>query len=752
MSWVRLVFISQSMPIQVARRGILLVCLAFGWGVAASGQGTQADYERARKLDELTRDKVLNAEVQVRFFGKGARFWYRRDVAPGQREFVVVEGATGRRERAFDHGLLAAALSTQLKKTIDPLQLPFAAIEFSKTGNEVQFSAGDKRWRFDLSDAALTEVSTAPAIKPSESRRQEIASPDGKWIASVRDYNLRIKPTIGEGEIQLSREGNADDSYIPEVTWSPDSRKLVAFRTTKPQDHKVYYVESSPADQLQPKLESIDYLKPGDRIPQRKPHLFDVERRIEIPVSDALFANPWENDSLHWDADSKRFLFVYNQRGHQVMRVVAVDAESGTAKAVVEEACATFFDYAHKQFVEYLDPTHEVIWMSEREGWNHLFLFDSIHGEVKSLLTPGEWVVRKVEHVDPEKRQIWFRAGGIKSGEDPYFVNECRVNFDGTGLVILTQGNGSHDTTWSPDRSVFVDRWSRVNQAPVTELRRGDTGALIVTLEKADTAALAATGWHAPEAFVAKGRDGVTDIHGLIHRPMKFDPQKKYPVLECIYAGPQDSYVPKEWRRVHRCQEMAELGFVVVQIDGMGTSNRSKKFHDVCFKNLGDAGFPDRILWMRAAAAKYSSLDVSRVGVYGGSAGGQNAMRALLDHGDFYKAAAADCGCHDNRMDKIWWNELWMSWPVGPQYEEASNVVQAHKLQGKLMLLVGEMDRNVDPASTLQVANALIRADKDFDLVVIPGGGHGSGGGDYGKRRQMDFFVRHLMGVEPRAR
>ncbi len=270
-------------------------------------------------------------------------------------------------------------------------------------------------------------------------------------------------------------------------------------------------------------------------------------------------------------------------------------------------------------------------------------------------------------------------------------------------------------------------------------------------LETADVTAIGKTGWRPPERFAAKARDGRTDIYGIIHKPSNFDPLKRYPVIENIYAGPHGSHVPKAFAAHHSSQEMAELGFIVVQIDGMGTSNRSKAFHDVCWKNLADAGLPDRILWMKAAAVARPYMDLSRVGIYGGSAGGQSALGALLDHGDFYKAAVADCGCHDNRMDKVWWNELWMGWPVGPEYAEQSNVTRAAKLKGKLLLIVGEMDTNVDPASTMQVVNALINADKDFELLVVPGGGHGIGESPYGRRRRQDFFVRNLLGVEPRA-
>jgi dipeptidyl aminopeptidase/acylaminoacyl peptidase len=426
------------------------------------------------------------------------------------------------------------------------------------------------------------------------------------------------------------------------------------------------------------------------------------------------------------------------------MQVLAAEAETGAVRVVVDERGATFIDYAGKQYLRHLEQTGELIWMSERDGWNHLYLYDVASGAVKCQLTRGPWVVRKVERVDEAGRQVWFQAGGVYPDQDPYLVHYCRVNLDGTGFTILTQGNGTHQIAYSPSERFFIDTWSRVDLPPVTELRRAADGGMVCELERADASALEASGWRAPEPFVAKGRDGVTDIYGVIMRPTRLDPARKYPVVEQIYAGPQSAYVPKAFRSFYEMQVLAELGCIVVQIDGMGTSQRSKAFHEVCWRNLGDAGFPDRIAWLKAAAARYPFMDLERVGIYGGSAGGQNALRALLAHEEFYKVAVADCGCHDNRMDKIWWNELWMGWPIGAHYEEQSNVTQAHRLQGKLLLIVGEMDENVDPASTMQVVNALIKADKDFELLVIPGRGHGAAETEYGKRRRAEFLARHL--------
>ncbi len=601
-------------------------------------------------------------------------------------------------------------------------------------------------------DAAQgTQTTDAPNERPPpESDR---GSSRNAYRVDFRDGNAFVVRTSDGTSVVSSTDGTPEHPYVAPPLWSPDGTKVVIVRQSPAQKHTVNLVESSPRDQTQPKLHSFDYLKPGDRIQQTQPYLFDLTtgQAIAIPERDTLFPNPWSIDRLRWTSDSSHFTFLYNQRGHQIMRLVSVDAKTGHATSIVNEECVTFFDYAGKLFLQQLDATNEVLWMSERDGWNHLYLIDSQSGAVKSQITKGDWVVRGVDRVDETQRQIWFRAGGIRPEQDPYYEHFCRVNFDGTGLVVLTAGDGSHEVQYSPDGTYFIDRWSRVDQPPVTELRRTADGSLVCELEHGDWSELLATGWLPPERFVAKGRDGVTDIYGVLWRPSNFDPGTRYPVIEDIYAGPHDSFVPKTFATWHGQREIAELGFIVVRIDGMGTSNRSKAFHDVCWKNLKDGGFPDRVAWLRAAGAAHPEMDLSRVGIYGGSAGGQNALRAMLDHGDMYKACVADCGCHDNRMDKIWWNELWMGWPIDDSYAASSNVTDAHKLTGKLLLVVGELDRNVDPASTMQVVDALVRADKDFELLVIPGSDHGAAESAYGRRRRADFFVRNLLGVEPRA-
>jgi len=692
---------------------------------------------------------VCTGDVRPHWIGDGACFWYRNRLSNGRREFVLVDasGVEPTRGPAFDHARLAQALAEASGAQVEGEKLPFDEVEWLDDGAAIQFSVGDVKWRCDLDSYAVTTLDAAEADADEDSEGEP--SPDGAWVAFVRDDNLFLRDAATGIEFALTTDGSEADAYSGPLSWSPDSRRLVAVRSEVGDNRQVHLIESSPSDQLQPKLHSSRYVKPGDRVGRSRPTLFDVAARRRIPISDGYFANPWSVGDIRWEDDSSRFTFLYNQRGHQVLRVLAVDADTGHCRILVEERARTFIDYAYKRFCHFA-AAGEIVWMSERDGWNHLYLYDAATGQVKNRITRGEWVVRSVEHVDDDARQVWFTASGTHEGQDSYYAHLCRVGFDGANLTILTHENGTHTVHFSPDHRLFVDTWSRVDSPPVSVLRRSEDGAVVMELESADWSDLRATGWNPPEQFVAKGRDGVTDIHGVIWRPSDFDPDRTYPVVEHIYAGPHGSFTPKAFQPYHRGQEMAELGFIVVQMDGMGTSNRSKAFHDVCWRALGDSGFPDRSAWMRAAAEKYAYMDLSRVGIYGGSAGGQSTLRALLAHGHFYKVGVADCGCHDNRMDKIWWNELWMGWPIGGHYREHSNATHAARLQGKLLLVVGELDRNVDPASTMQVVDALIKADKDFDLLVVPGGGHGIAEAPYGNRRRQDFLVRHLLGVEPR--
>jgi dipeptidyl aminopeptidase/acylaminoacyl peptidase len=786
-----------------------MVVLVLGVSGMVQAQGTKADYERASKLGELSRGKVFRASVAPNWL-EGGRLWYRVETGASAFEWVLAE-ADGKLQRFSSEAALKAALGGKLgtesvqrlttrpqqgeagervdlvfdNQTSSELSLfwvsgsdrtPYGKVAPGKKYSQSTF--GGHAWEVRDASGKVLGYATAPALggtvvvdgkRAAPTRREGQrggnpgASPDGRWIAFVKGDNLWVRPSAGGEAAALSTDGKPKDSYDGTgFFWSPDSTKVVAFRTEAAQEHKVYIVASSPKDQVQPKLITLDYLKPGDKIEHPRPVLFDVVTRKATALNESLFPDPWSLPALGdsgwgagvtWSADSSRFFFAYNQRGHQLMRVISVDAASGTPKTLFEDATKTFINYSGKFWARYLAKSNEIVWMSERDGWNHVFVHDATNGKLKRQLTQGEWTVRGVESFDEDKGELLLRVAGRTPGEDPYHVHYARVSVATGALTPLTDGDGTHKIALSPDGTRYLDSYSRVDLPTITELRSTSDGKKLATLERGDAKALLATGWKQPERFVAKGRDGQTDIYGVLWRPTNFDPAKKYPVIEQIYAGPQGFFVPKQWSSSYgNAQQIAELGFLVVQIDGMGTDGRSKAFHDVCFKNLKDGGFPDRILWMKALAQKYPSLDLNRVGVYGGSAGGQNALAALLWHGDFYKAAVADCGCHDNRMDKVWWNEQWMSYPVDKSYEESSNVVNAHLLTGKLLLTVGEVDSNVDPASTMQVADALIKANKDYELIVFPGANHGAGESPYGKRRRMDFFVKNLLGVEPRGK
>jgi dipeptidyl aminopeptidase/acylaminoacyl peptidase len=730
-------------------------------------QAKPVDYERAANLREKLEPLVYNVIDQSDWIDKTSRFWYRKSVKGGF-EFNVVDAVTATRKIAFDHKKLAAGLATVLEDEVDANNLPFRSIRYTDDEKSIEFAIREWKYACDLTSYVCQKVGPTErrgrrgrrrsrsgftmwerGSPPQASSEDAKESPDNKWEAFIRNYNVCIRPKEKKEEFILSRDGSEGNYYVySSITWSPDSQKLVAYRLHRGYHRFIHYVESSPDDQIQPKYHKMEYAKPGDALDIEKPVLFHVETKKQVSIDDDLFSNPYDMSSLVWWKDSRAFTFEYNQRGHQVYRIIEVDATSGKARANISEEAETFFCYSGKKYRHDIQDGKEIIWMSERDGWNHLYLYDGATGRVKNQITKGQWVVRRVDRVDEEKRQIYFRASGMYAGKDPYFIHGYRINFDGSDLVALTEGDGNHYLEGSPDRLYYLDTWSRVDQPPVTELRRTSDGKIVMQVEKADIRELVEAGWQAPEVFVDKARDGKTDIWGIITRPMNFDPERKYPVVEYIYAGPQGSYVPKTFSACNSMRALAEMGFIVVQIDGMGTSNRSKAFHDVCWKDLGDAGFPDRILWHKAVVAKYPYYDISRMGIYGNSAGGQNTLGGLLFHPEFYKVGVSSCGCHDNRIDKIWWNEQWMGWPLGPQYAASSNVDNAYRLQGKLLLIVGEMDTNSDPAATMQVVKALIKADKTFDLLVFPGGGHGMGGA-YGTRMLYDFFVRHLLGIDP---
>ncbi|KAK3360638.1 Alpha/Beta hydrolase protein [Lasiosphaeria hispida] len=577
-----------------------------------------------------------------------------------------------------------------------------------------------------------------------EGTKEKRGAEDGDHGVFVRGDDVWVRDAEGEHKItDNSSTGTRYDS--DRVLSSPDGNFCVVWEYTPKEGYTLNLVESTPQDQLQPKLTTMSYLKPGDKVRIERPRMFDVQGKCEVPTDDTLFYNPYNLHHLGWSDNGEEYRFIFNERGHKHLRVIGMDRQ-GAVRAIVEESSKTFIDYSQKMYYLVSPDTTELVWTSERDGWNHLYLHDMETGEVKTQITSGEWVVRDVTRVDWDTRQAWITVYGIVPDQDPYYSHLARVNLDSSEFTLLTDGDGTHSWTWSPNNRYLLDTYSRINQLPVTILRDAASGSQVAELEADDTASLLAEGWNPPEIFTAPGRDGATPIYGIIVQPKDFDPSKKYAVIEDIYAGPHDFFTPKSFTPGLGQRELADKGFVVVKLDGMGTNWRSKAFHDVCYKNLKDGGIPDRIAWIGEAASTRSWMDLSRVGICGGSAGGQSAAAALIFHGGFYKAAVADCGCHDNRLDKMWWNEQWMGWPVDESYAASSNVVHAANLDGALMLIVGELDNNVDPASTLQVVKALNDADKDYEMLLMPGKGHGAGDSEYGRRRRLQFFRRWLGG------
>ena len=697
----------------------------------ALAQGTVADYQRSSAIRGKYSNKMTNGDVNVRRMrGEGHKFWYS----------VWNGDSTVYKEVDAD------------KNTVT--QLP---------GNPEE--PRQRRWQ-----GGGRGPQRHWAEVPDEKDGWQRSPTDSTLSVFHRDNNLWTR----QGGIEKPLTTNGDSTYYYSAwgRFSADGRYYATVRIKPAPKHYYYYVESSPRPMFnvqrpsfnaqrptpnaqrstfnvqQPVLHKQEYAKPGDSLNYRVPVVVEVATGRVVEPSTELFKLQYDVSAPRWDKNNRTLTFTFNERGHHTYRLLELDAETGQVRTLIEEKNDKYVNYNRLYRHDFADG-RRILWTSERDGRNHIYLYDREKAQLIRQVTKGEFYVRNIVHVDEKQSIVYFTANGMNKEEDPYLIHYYKIKLDGKGLTCLTPEEGNHRATFTEDMQYLIDTYSTVLTPPVTVLRRAKDGKVMRTLETADITRLEAEGWKAPEVFVAPGRDGVTPMWGLIQRPSNFDPQKKYPIIEYIYSGPGDQYVPKTFTPwLYYLQDLAELGFIVVQLDAMTTSFRTRAFEEVCYKNLKDAGLPDRIAWIKAAAAKYPYMDIDRVGIYGCSAGGQNAMAAVLWHGDFYRCAYAACGCHDNRMDKVWWNEQWMSYPLDSSYVECSNVENAWRLERPLMLVVGEMDDNVDPASTMQVVAALQRAGKDFELVVIPGARH-TMGETFGEHKRADFFVRHLLGVEP---
>jgi dipeptidyl aminopeptidase/acylaminoacyl peptidase len=717
-----------------------------------------ASYKRMELSDSLTRGSVLKASVQAGWQGDGESFWYKNVLKDSLTEYIYVNASDGKKIKLLDNEKVAAALSKATDSAFSAQKLMLQDIRFTDHNNNLLIQVKRHWYNYNKANNTAEKIDRPNIERPKElgwtrhrSRwqpfRADSISPDKKQKAYVRNGNIYLSGPDGRNASQLTYDGNPLKPY-GELSWSPDGNYLVCYRITPQEERQISVIFSSLPNTTRGEVKTRGYAQPGDEFTSYEMHVVNVKTKGIVKVkSEAIdFFNA---PVIRWrNGDNTHFTYEKVDRGHQRFRVIEADATNGNTRNIIDEKAETFI-YQNMIYTHYQPEKNEIIWVSEKDGWRHIYLVDELTGKEKNQITKGEWVVRDIDSIDTAKREIWFRASGMNANEDPYHIHYYRIKFDGTGLVKLTDhAKATHQLSFSPDRKYYLDNYSTMMSPPVTELRRTADGSLVTKLEEADISQYLSLGFKLPEIFKAKGRDGKTDIWGIVYRPGKFDPKKKYPIIENIYAGPHDSFVPKAFRHYGEMQSMAELGFIVVQIDGMGTYNRSKAFHDVCWKNVADAGFPDRIAWMKSLASQYAHVDSSKIGVYGTSAGGQNSLGALLFHPGFYDAAVSACGCHDNRVDKQWWNEQWMGYPVGKHYDEQSNITHAAKLKGDLLLIVGEVDTNVPPESTYRVADALIKSNKDFELLVVPGMGH-SDGGTYGRRKKRDFFVNKLLGVTP---
>lgn len=746
--------------------GAAALLMASPLAIAASSTGPAlGDYERALGLGEAYA-KLVDVPEASAWQGGEDKLVYRKTI-DGVAHFLVADPATATQHFAFDNARLVAALNEKTGRDYTADRLPFRQIKLADHDAAILFRIGNTEWKCVVAAYACTSDDLKPdddrydhgmqydSTPPAKNSEDDVScSPDKAVCAFVQDYNVFVRPKGGGDAVRLSWDGSPGNYYtLSALEWSPDSKHIAAYRIHPGYQREIHYVDSSPSDQEQPEYPTMVYPKAGDALTLQQPVLFDLADHTEHPIDNALFPNPYELGDIKWWKDSRAFTFAYNQRGHQDYRIIEVDAATAKPRTLIDETSKTFVNYSPlrmnqqdtgKIYRHDIADGREIIWASERDGYEHLYLLDGHTGKIKNQITKGQWVVRAVDHVDDDKRQIYFEASGMNAGEDPYFVHAYRIDFDGSHLTPLTPSLADHHVEFTKDGRYYADLWSRVDLAPTLAIYRTSDNAPVMTVDQVDLTKLKAAGWTPPEPFVAKGRDGKTDIWGLIYKPANFDPAKHYPVVEDIYAGPQGSFVPKTFSS--RPEALTQLGFVVARIDGMGTNNRSRAFHDVAWKDLADAGLPDRILWHKAAAAKYPWYDISNVGIYGTSAGGQNTLSALEFHPEFYKVGAANSGSYDNRMDKIWWNEQWMGWPVGPQYSASSAIDNAWRLQGKLLVTVGEMDHNVDPSTGFQLIGHLIKAHKMFDTLYVPGADHGTPG-PYYQLKMMDFFVRNVMGA-----
>jgi len=755
-----------------------VTAMAFVWTANAqqSNTLTDKDYAHAESFMSYNTEQLVDHGRVSPNWLPGDKFWYRV-LTPQGSEFILVDPVKKTREQAFDQQKLAAAISTATGKTYEANKLPFRTLSFSDDLKSISFGADGKSWKCDLQTYQCTPDNAMVGQGTAHSRRRgggdEVASPDGSQVAYIKDYNLWVRNIKTSKETQLTTDGVKDFGYAtdnagwkssdgPIVRWSPNSKKIATFKQDQRNVGDMYLVSTNVGH---PTLKSWKYPLPGDKeiaTIQRVIINVDEPKVINIQVapdphratlSDDI-ASSGTFDDVDWTADASKLAFVSTSRDHKQEKFRIADAATGAVKEVFEETVATQYESGQGAINwRYLAKTNEIIWFSERDNWGHLYLYDALTGKVKNQITKGDWAVTELLKVDEKNRLIYFLADGREPG-NPYFTQLYKVGFNGKGLTLLSPGEGTHQIALSPGENYFIDSYSKADVPPVTVLRDLN-GKLVSTLEKTDISRLLASGWKAPIPVTLKAHDGQTDIYGLMYVPTQLDPNKKYPIINNIYPGPQGGSVGSwAFASAHGdCQALAELGFVVVQIEGTSNPLRSKSYHDMNYGHMSENTLPDQITAMQQLAQKYPYIDINKAGIWGHSGGGFATAAAMFRFPEFFKVGISESGNHDNRNYEDDWGERYIGL-LTPQadgvsnYEAQANQNYAKNLKGKLMLAHGLMDDNVPPYNTLLVIEALEKANKDYDLVVFPNNAHGYGQNSYYMmRRRWDYFVKNLAGA-----
>lgn len=733
---------------------------------------TADDYRRAEQFMNYNANPlVLGGAVRPNWLPDD-RFWYRNAIADGF-EFVLVDAARRSRSRAFDHARLATALGTLTGSTYEAFRLPFTTFQHTADGRSITFQAGQRRYTCDIRSYRCENAGATPR----DTLRNAAISPDGKRAAFIRNWNLWLRDLDTGRETQLTTDGVEHFSYALDnagwtksdraiVLWSPDSRKIATYQQDERQVGNMYLVDTRVG---RPNLSAWRYPLPGDSVIQMIHRVvIHVDGpsprvvRLRMPpdahrsttCDHIVCGGRWTD--VEWNADGTRLVFVSSSRDHKHAWVREADVETGAVRDIMHESVDTFFESGFDSpNWRPLFASNELLWYSQRDDWGHLYVYDLATGQLERRLTSGTWNVLEIERLDERARTVVFTGLGREAGRDPYFRHLYRVGLDGSNLTLLTPEDADHEISLSPSGRYFVDAYARPDVPPVSVLRDAN-GRVVLQLEKADITRLVATGWTPPIPFTVKARDGTTDLYGLMHRPSNFDSTKQYPIVNYIYPGPQSGSVGSRQFVAVRgdTRAIAELGFIVVQIDATGTPYRSKSFHAAWYGNMGDNGLPDQITGMQQLARRHPWIDLGRAGIYGHSGGGYASTDAILRYPDFFKVAVSQAGNHDNRNYEDDWGEKWQGLlerrPDGTtNYDNQANQLLAQNLKGKLLIAHGTMDANVPPYGTMLVVNELIRHNKDFDLLMLPNRGHGFGSEPYMVRRRWDYFVRHLLGAAP---